>query len=69
MFKKYEDEVSLHDIFIFKHNCPGAVLLSYSRYENMENQLDELKELFEHSAIYGMVQKRRNSPAKKGFSE
>ncbi|MFH1504668.1 MAG: hypothetical protein ABIH08_04715 [Candidatus Omnitrophota bacterium] len=64
-FKKYEDEVSLHDIFIFKRNCPEAVLLSYSRYEKMKNQLDELKELFEHVAIYDMAQQRKKSPVKK----
>jgi len=64
-FKKYEDEVSLHDIFIFKRNCPEAVLLSYSRYEKIKNQLDEFKELFEHIAIYDMTQQRRNSPVKK----
>lgn len=64
-FRKYEDEVSLHDIFIFKRNHPEAVLLSYGRYERMKNQLDELKELFEHTAVYNMARQRKGSPVKK----
>lgn len=64
-FKKYEDELSSHDIFIFKRNHPEAVLLSYSRYESMKNQLDELKELSEYIIIHDMVQQRKDSLVKK----
>ena len=65
-FRKYlEEEVGDHDIFIFKHNTPEAVLVAYERYENMKNQLEELKDLLEHVAIYEIVEQRKKSPAKK----
>ena len=65
-FRKYlEEEVGDHDIFIFKRNTPEAVLVAYERYENMKNQLEELKDLLEHVAIYEIVEQRKKSPAKK----
>lgn len=63
-FKKYEDEVSLHDIFIFKRNAPEAVLVAYKRYEQMKQQIEELKELLEHVQIYEIVEQRKASPEK-----
>ena len=65
-FRKYlEDEVEDHDIFIFKHNAPEAVLVAYGRYEEMKNQLEELRGLLEHASIYDTVEKRKAGPAKK----
>lgn len=64
-FKKYESELSLHDIFIFKRNAPEAVLMDYERYEKIKRKMEELEELLEHLSIYEMVQKRKASPAKK----
>ena len=64
-FGKYlEDDVGDHDIFIFKHNTPEAVLVAYERYEKMKNQLEELKDLLEHVVIYDIVEQRKKSPAK-----
>lgn len=60
-FKKYEEGAALHDIFIFKHNVPEAVLIAYKRYEQIKQQLDELKELLEHVCISKIVEQRKNS--------
>lgn len=64
-FKKYETELSLHDIFIFKRNAPEAVLMAYARYEKIKQKLEELEDLLEHVSIYEMIQQRKASPAKK----
>ena len=64
-FKKYENELPLRDIFIFKRNAPEAVLMDYSRYEKIKERLEELEGLLEHIAIYETVQQRKSSPAKK----
>ncbi|MBU4510246.1 type II toxin-antitoxin system prevent-host-death family antitoxin [bacterium] len=65
-FGKYlEDDLEDHDIFVFKRNIPEAVLVTYERYEEMKKQLEELKELFEHIAIYDIVNERKDSPVKK----
>lgn len=64
-FKKYEDKVSLHDIFIFKRNVPEAVLIAYSRYEQMNQEIEELKELLEHVHIYEIIKQRKDSPKKR----
>lgn len=62
-FGKYlEDDLEDHDIFVFKRNIPEAVLVTYERYEDMKKQLEELKELIEHIAIYDIVKKRKDSP-------
>lgn len=61
-FKKYEQGVALHDIFIFKHNAPEAVLVAYERYEQIKQQLEELKELLEQVCISKIVEQRKNSP-------
>ncbi len=58
-------EAGDHDIFIFRRNTPEAVLVAYERYENMKNQLEELKDLLEDVAIYEIVEQRKKSPAKK----
>lgn len=63
-FRKYEDEVSLYDIFIFKRNVPEAVLVAYRRYEQMKQELEELKELLEHISIYEIVKQRGSSSVK-----
>lgn len=65
-FKKYmkEDEIGDHDIFIFKHNEPEAVLVDYQRYEEMKEQLGELNNLLEQVEIYIMVEKRKTSSTK-----
>ena len=42
-FKKYENELPLGDIFIFKRNAPEAVLMDYSRYEKIKQKLEELE--------------------------
>ncbi|MDI6793563.1 MAG: type II toxin-antitoxin system prevent-host-death family antitoxin [bacterium] len=54
-----------HDIFIFNRNTPEAVLVTYERYEQMKNQLEELRDLLEHVAIYGIVEQRKTSLEKK----
>ena len=65
-FGKYlKSEVGDHDIFIFKRNTPEAVLVAYERYEKMKNQLEELKDLLEHVAIYEIVEQRKKSSVKK----
>ena len=64
-FKKYENELPLRDIFIFKRNAPEAVLMDYSRYEKIKERVEELEGLLEHIAIYETVQQRKSSPAKK----
>ncbi len=64
-FKKYEGELSLGDIFIFKRNAPEAVLMDYARYEKIKQKLEDLEGLLEHMTVYDMVQKRKASPAKK----
>ncbi len=64
-FKRYENELPLKDIFIFKRNAPEAVLMDYSRYEKIKERLEELEGLLEHIAIYKTVQQRKSSPAKK----
>lgn len=64
-FKKYEDELPLRDIFIFKRNAPEAVLMDYSRYEKIKQKLEELEGLLEHITIYEMVQQRKSGSAKK----
>lgn len=64
-FKKYENELPLHDIFIFKRNTPEAVLMDYARYEKIKQKLENLEELLEHTAIYEVVQQRKISPTKK----
>lgn len=63
-FKKYEEAVSFHDIFIFKRNSPEAVLVDYKRYEKMKEQLEELKELLEYVHIREIVEQRKDSPEK-----
>lgn len=63
-FKKYESELPLHDIFIFKRNVPEAVLMDYVRYEKIKQKMEELEELLEHLSIYEMVHQRKASPAK-----
>ena len=61
-FAKYvEQDLSDHDIFIFKHNMPEAVLVTYERYEQLIEQLDELKDLLEHIAIHEIVEQRKDS--------
>ncbi|MFH1856650.1 MAG: type II toxin-antitoxin system prevent-host-death family antitoxin [Candidatus Omnitrophota bacterium] len=64
-FKKYEDAVSSHDIFIFKHNAPEAVLMDYKRYEQMKEQLEELTELLEHLHLYELIEQRKTGSEKK----
>lgn len=64
-FRKYEDEVCLHDIFIFKRNAPEAVLIAYTRYEQMKKELEEFKSLLEHVHIYEIIERRKDSPEKK----
>ena len=44
-FKKYENELPLHDIFIFKRNSPEAVLMDYARYEKIKQKLDLAKQI------------------------
>lgn len=63
-FKRYEDEVSLYDIFIFKRNAPEAVLIAYSRYEQMKKELEEFKDLLEHVHLYEIIEQRKMSPEK-----
>lgn len=64
-FARYiERELGVHDIFIFKRNMPEAVLVAYDRYEQLMKQLEELKELLEHVAIYEMIEQRKDSPEK-----
>ena len=64
-FKKYENELPLHDIFIFKRNSPEAVLMDYARYEKIQQKLENLEELLEHIAAYEVIQRRKTSPASK----
>lgn len=64
-FKKYESELPLHDIFIFKRNSPEAVLMDYARYEKIKQKLENLEELLGHIAVYEVIQRRKASPAKK----
>jgi len=64
-FSKYvEEDLDDHDIFIFKRNIPEAVLVAYQRYEEMEKEIEELKEMLEHMAIYDIVESRKDSPEK-----
>jgi len=64
-FKKYENELPLHDIFIFKRNSPEAVLMDYARYEKVKERIENLEELLEHIAAYEVIQRRKTSPARK----
>jgi len=64
-FKKYESELPLHDIFIFKRNSPEAVLMDYARYEKVKERIENLEELLEHIAAYEVIQRRKTSPARK----
>lgn len=64
-FAKYVGQtLQDHDIFIFRRNMPEAVLVAYDRYEQLLKQLEELKELLEHVAIYEIVEQRKGSPEK-----
>ena len=64
-FKKYENELPLHDIFIFKRNSPEAVLMDYARYEKVKERIENLEELLEHIAAYEVIERRKASPARK----
>ncbi len=64
-FAKYiAEDLNDHDIFIFKRNMPEAVLISFDRYEQLIEQLEKLEELLEHSAIYKIIEQRKDSPEK-----
>ena len=64
-FSRYlEKDLNEHDILIFKHNAPEAVLIAYNRYEQLIEKFDKLKDLFEHIAIYEIIEKRKDSPEK-----
>lgn len=63
-FKKYESELPLHDIFIFKRNAPEAVLMDYARYEKIKQKMEELEEALEYMSIYEMIHQRKASPTK-----
>lgn len=64
-FGKYEDEVSSHDIFIFKRNAPETVLVAYKRYEQMKKELEEFRNLLEHVHIYEIIEQRKDSSERK----
>lgn len=64
-FSQYiEKDLLDHNLFVFKRNVPEAVIVSYERFEEMENALEEMRELLEHIAIYKTVQDRKDSPEK-----
>lgn len=59
---KYMDKtLKKHELFIFRRNHPEAVLMAFARYEEMEKELKDLREMLEHMMIYNIVKQREDS--------
>jgi len=59
---------SLEKIGILKNNKLEAVVISTDEYERLK-ALEEAMELAEHTEIYNMIQKRKDTPLKEYISE